>query len=281
MAAKKVQITISDLNNKPATVTFKIDRPNDLIQSKICSSNDFYERQLLDVIGNITPPNSVFIDIGANIGNHTLFMAAKTQARVFAFEPNKKNYYRLERNIKLSKLTANVESHNIAIGKKTATVRSVILSHENTGSAIVQQTTENDKNGVDLVRLDDFLAVNPVIFGGELVVKIDVEGMEVDVLEGMINTIEKYKPVIICEASSDKNTVLIRNILLPRGYMVAASFFKSPTFLIAHRDKIKNISAHIEHHSWITARNYVSYCELSSLRVRAQKAIFEAAQILK
>ncbi|WHA42580.1 FkbM family methyltransferase [Agrobacterium larrymoorei] len=281
MSNNKVKITLTDLNDDLSPVTFEIDKPTDLIQAKISSTNDFYERPLLDIVGSITPADSVFLDVGANIGNHTLFMAAKTRAKVLSFEPNKDNFGRLIKNIELSKMTGSVEAFNVAVGKQAGVVRSIFSSQKNTGGAKVQSTNKDDELGVPLIKIDDFLKKIKLKFTGKLIIKIDVEGMEVEVIEGMTSTIEEYQPIIVCEASSDKNIVLLRNIPMKRGYIVAASFFKSPTFLMVHKDNASSVFPHILEHSWSSARSYVSYCELSKMKVRAQKAIADAAEILK
>lgn len=170
-------------------------------------------------------------DVGAAYGIFTLFFAksVRENGKVFAFEPNPRLCGYLTKNIKLNRFE-NVEVLQIALGKKTKremlafTSREFgigsLESHEKARILSLKgaQTAE--------VRVD---TIDHLIATGKLhrpdFVKIDVQGLELDVLVGMNVTIQEYKPKIYVEVHSiphvdwkTENTVRILEFLSARGY---------------------------------------------------------------
>src|SRR5258706_5197145 len=77
-----------------------------------------YERRFLNIIAHQFPKNAVALDIGANIGNHVVYLAS-TFADIHAFEPNPNVLRRLTKNIELNHLS-NVKVHPVGLGKSSA-----------------------------------------------------------------------------------------------------------------------------------------------------------------
>jgi FkbM family methyltransferase len=142
----------------------------------------------------------VFLDIGANIGFFTV-IAAKLVGeggRVFAFEPVPKNAASLRRNLALNDFRqvrvfeAAISDHN---GKGE-----LRLSEWIGGAALSTAAPPPDQTGtlaVDLVTIDELVARNEITAPD--FVKIDVEGAEMEVLQGMATTIQACKPTILFE----------------------------------------------------------------------------------
>lgn len=136
---------------------------------------------LLSQINN----QSVVVDVGANIGYYTL-LAAKIAKKVYAFEPDKDSFLILKKNVEENELT-NVFLFNQAVGDKNEKV-GLIINKENYGDSKVKVGNE-----IDCVRLDEVIKEKVDL------VKIDVQGYEAKVVEGMKKIIKKDKPIIFIE----------------------------------------------------------------------------------
>jgi len=132
----------------------------------------------------------VVYDIGAHVGFYTLFAAQLVgeKGKVFAFEPDERNFLYLERNIKLNK-ESNVEVIKSAVSDYNGKL--FFRMGENTSSGSI--TKVNTGAEVLSITVDKFVQTQncPPNF-----MKIDVEGAEALVLLGSLNTIKKYFPKI-------------------------------------------------------------------------------------
>ena len=161
----------------------------------LCSSTDHavlavlleageLERGTRRLIQRFLTPNDVFIDVGANLGLHTLAAARAMQGRgrIIAFEPFEPTQHLLEKSIWMNGFSKMTEIHRAAVSNRSgndtlflgATSGHHSLFPLTTPSSLAPQPVE-----VTLVRLDD------VVSDGTKVdlIKIDVEGAELDVLE--------------------------------------------------------------------------------------------------
>lgn len=144
---------------------------------------------------------STVIDVGANVGNHTIFYAMHTWAGlVYPFEPNIE-----ARRLLLSSLSGNfdyrarvsTEYVEYAVGNKAERLKITATSENNLGGTSFGATSEDSQDIVDCIRLDD------IDFDGHIsFLKIDVEGMELQVLGGAINLIGRFRPAIALEISA-------------------------------------------------------------------------------
>lgn len=144
--------------------------------------------------------NDVVVDVGANIGYYTILLADKVGkiGKVYAFEPDKTNFEILEKNIKESKLE-NVVAVNAAVGRKNET-KILYKSEENLGDHKLYNDqfliSNVKKEMVKIIKLDDYFKDKKVDL-----MKIDVQGWEPEVIEGVKKIIEKDKPIIFMEYS--------------------------------------------------------------------------------
>ena len=131
---------------------------------------------------------NIAIDVGANVGLWAKPLSKKFN-RVFAYEPLEQVYICLERNVNPSKVYIN----KFALGSTNNKVN-MVYDHINTGGSYV---SEVGTGSIDIKRMDD---LNLPKFG---LLKIDCERHELEVLKGAIDTILKYKPIIVCEQQAD------------------------------------------------------------------------------
>jgi FkbM family methyltransferase len=174
------------------------------IQKNIADTADFAYRKDLDFLAQYVPDNAVILDIGANIGNHSLFWASgivgTPAKRIHAFEPVPATYQMLLRNISINDFGNVITPYNFGLGDESqnGTIRK--SPADNIGGASIKEYGGRERHRFifRIERLDDFdLAEDRIDF-----VKIDVEGFELKALAGMKNTLAQHHPVVWIESFS-------------------------------------------------------------------------------
>lgn len=187
--------------------------PYDFISKNIVVFNDFFEADILKTLDKYIPQNAVIIDIGANIGNHSVYWAHRGAKTIHCFEPMIQTYNSLVKNIEINKLNDIVKTYNIGLGDKKTTGEIKKVDGNNIGATQIQESAVNYRFGIRIEKLDDIeLNETAIDF-----VKIDVECFELKTLEGMKNTLIKYKPIIFIETVR-KNYRHVKNFLKKLGY---------------------------------------------------------------
>ena len=163
----------------------------------------------IDLLAYFIQPGSVVIDVGAFIGTHARAFSALVGAtgKVLAFEPRQATGAVLIENARLSPI-ANIRVINSALGsaEKTITVHAQhIETGDNFGALILEPIEDKDDSGekVAITTLDAY-KLDRLAF-----IKIDVEGMELYVLNGAKETVERCRPVIFAECNSLEASVPI------------------------------------------------------------------------
>ena len=136
------------------------------------------------------------VDVGANIGNHTLFFATRFR-RVVAFEPNPLTHALLRWNVDANGLDGAVEVHPHGLSDANGTAL-IEVARANLGASRLDGGgggTGGRRLPVSLVRGDDVLANEAAV----TFVKIDVEGHELGALLGLERTLERHRPVVLME----------------------------------------------------------------------------------
>ena len=155
------------------------------------------EQLLPDMRGSHSP---VVIDIGANIGMYSYYLSrfvAENSGTCIGFEPRTDIWTRLKKNVKSDNFVAEkfALSNRIGFGD-------LFLSSSHGLSSLIANPEFNGfgSERVSLTTLDSYMDSRNV--GSVVFIKIDVEGHELEVLEGADETIRKYKPVILCESEN-------------------------------------------------------------------------------
>ncbi len=172
--------------------------PEDRLELSIRGS---YEPNEVEILKKLIRPGDIVLDVGAHIGHHTLTMArlVGTKGKVVAFEPDPFNFVILEKNI-----TANKYSNIVAIKKGIAESTKkeggiFYYPKDNKAGSMIEDLTKpkGQTIKIDTVSLDDFIENNldsKVDF-----IKIDVDGGEHFVIEGMRSTLKKNPLVLLME----------------------------------------------------------------------------------
>lgn len=186
-----------------------------------------WEPHVVKVFKKYLKPGAVFVDIGANIGYHSLFVSKflNGQCKVHSFEPQPDLCKQLSKSLLLNSLTC-VTVHNYGLAN-TSENHEIIIRDENIGSSsMIGAVKENPlvisgRQTVALKRMDDVFAVADSIS----FIKIDVEGFEYEVFLGGEQTLRKHKPIILFEYSpllyrtiDEELPIKILNYLSELGY---------------------------------------------------------------
>jgi FkbM family methyltransferase len=137
----------------------------------------------------------VVYDVGAFHGILTLFFAAHA-AHVIAYEPNEANQARLIENIRLNNL-GNVVVRGLAIGGQARSGRLVYDPSMAGGGTLDPNAVAPISQRVEITTLDHDIATNAL--PAPDVIKIDIEGWELDALEGARATLDAYHPALFLE----------------------------------------------------------------------------------
>lgn len=196
---------------------------DDLISTAIRNARNFYEADVLAKCREIYLPGTAVVDVGANIGNHTVFFGRVLGAPVYAFEPFPLSFEFLRQNVQANGLSETVSAFAGALGAVEGRGDVIEPDVANFGMVRVKSA---EAGRIEVRRLDSFEIGLPV---GLL--KIDVEGSECAVLMGATNLIRRDLPDIMLEAGDPREFADAARFLLDLGYVAAGRYAATPTYL--------------------------------------------------
>ncbi|MFD0961825.1 FkbM family methyltransferase [Paenibacillus chungangensis] len=155
----------------------------------LSNTKKYYEISDLERFCEYIPDNAVIYDIGANIGNHSLYFSKYTNPKhIISIEPIEQNFELLKANL-LTNDCKNAIAIHAAVGEKDGKVNS-ILDSSNMGACKV---FIDDSGLIQMISLDNSGFARPDF------IKIDVEGFELSVLKGMKQILLNEHPVLWIE----------------------------------------------------------------------------------
>lgn len=172
-------------------------------------SFDHQEMVLLHNLAATLPEGAVILDLGANIGVNTLVLAAACAERggtVYAFEPQRLVFQMLCGNVALNSLD-NVHCLNKAVGRSPGRIGIPKLDYEKCasfgslelGRAQREPIGQHPTAGGPGTEEVEMCAIDGLGLARVDLVKIDVEGMEMDALAGARESLERFRPVLFIE----------------------------------------------------------------------------------
>lgn len=161
-----------------------------------------YEKGTIQLLGDFLKKGSVFMDIGANIGLMST-IASKIvgeKGRVYAVEANPKTIEVLRHNCAIN-LCENIEILPIALASEKGSA--ILYENWNVNRGGASLISQGDEHGltVSKERLDDLFSPDSPVH----LVKIDVEGFELEVLKGGVAWFKTQQPVFIIEVSTQRS----------------------------------------------------------------------------
>jgi FkbM family methyltransferase len=187
-----------------------------------------YEQRFLDFVRPYyrQHPGRVALDVGANIGNHALYLS-DCFSQIHCFDPNPVAVERLEENMRLSRVE-NLFVHPVGLSNDSGELPFVINDDGNLG---VSHFASDSETGPPL----------PIVVGDEFVhrlglnetvdfIKVDVENHEPEVFEGLRETIKKHRPMVAFEYHGhlvpEDHFARIASVL--GGYILAETVYSAP-----------------------------------------------------
>ncbi len=189
----------------------------DFIQSTLFLSKNYYEIDILKDLDRFLPDTGVFVDAGANIGNHTIYWALHGAKRtIHAFEPVESTFKMLTKNARLNELEDQVVNHQCALGERSGRAKISKFDLMNIGGTQIK----GDESGeIQVETLDSVTIAFPRLD----FLKIDTEGFELKVLRGGEQTILKHKPLIFVE-TFEQNRNEVFSYLADLGYKLLKEY---------------------------------------------------------
>lgn len=177
----------------------------------------YYEYALLE---QICRKDYVLVEVGANIGAHTVALAKHigSEGKIYAFEAQPEIFKVLCANV-INNGLQNVHCLPIAIGSEIGEISYPFINYdceENFGAIsldLADKIASDERTPVQIKPLDK--VINPKRLD---VMKIDVEGMEIDVLLGAETIIQQFLPLIYLENDRLEKSASLINILWEFGY---------------------------------------------------------------
>jgi FkbM family methyltransferase len=173
-----------------------------------------FSRGESEVFQKLISPGMTVIEVGANIGAHTLELArlAGPGGTVHAFEPQRVVFQTLCANLALNSC-ANVHAYHMAVGAEPGEILVPFLPPDrpaNFGGLSLLGATAGER--VQLVTLDglDLAACD--------LVKLDMEGMEIEALRGGARTIERFRPFLYVENDRPERAQALTELLVSWRY---------------------------------------------------------------
>lgn len=191
---------------------YYVDDVNDYIKTYVIKQGKNWEEHFHPQFKKYATPGSTVLDIGGHIGTHTLYLSkiVGELGKVHVFEPQAKLFCELAVNMHLNQCK-NVVMHHNALGSEEKWIEIYIPKESwtefyggvlNEGHGTVTDSSSNHTGDkAKMVKLDD-LKLDHISF-----IKMDVEGLEMEVIRGGKETIKRHKPVMIIEIFQNAETV--------------------------------------------------------------------------
>jgi len=169
--------------------------------------------------------NKFFIDAGAFIGDSALTFLEYKPKVILSFEPSSKNYHYLKQTIILNNLDKKINALKMGVGSKN---EKLFLTEDFLASSLVKQPTGQRGTTINVVKIDDFIQKNCSNNSIGLI-KLDIEGNELNAIKGAKEIIKKDKPIILCSIHHTPQDFFKVKPLL-------RSYYKNYAFLIRKLD---------------------------------------------
>jgi len=162
----------------------------------------------------------VVFDVGANFGYLTLVWARSIskEGKVIAFEPNANVNKTLTKTIRANRLENTITLENYALGAEEKVIE---LFLDNTTSNVVQSENSGATAKVQMTSIDQYISKQGIERCD--LIKIDVDGIELDILNGSIETLKQFKPIYIVETNDDNQII---EFFVQRNYTVLDASLK-------------------------------------------------------
>lgn len=214
-----------------------LDRQEPMIRA-IAQSGTFYEHDLLLHLALRGPRGGTFIDVGANFGNHSIFFGKFLADHVICIEPQTRMQNLLRCNLVANDI-ADFSLFDSAVGSAPGTGYMQLPDGAQRDAGMARlvgadsRVSGKGEKLVDVTTLDLLLAEHRRSRSDRhrvSLVKIDVEGMQMDVLAGAKELLAEERPQLVIEAPTADEQDELNTFLGKFGYTAVGRFCSTPTF---------------------------------------------------
>lgn len=204
--------------------------PDDHIHGFMIESGLLYELDLVQGLMVHAPRGGTFLDVGAHIGVHSVVIGKTLSENVLSFEPDIRNRELLERNVEANHVSARIIGK--AVGATCGAVAFRQAAGNNTGMSRLATSDEEGVVDVEMTTLDQEVGEHAGICPS--LIKIDVEGAEMQVLGGGEETVSTFLPDLVVEASTADAFSEVAGWARSRGYRLKGRYCATPTYHFVH-----------------------------------------------
>ncbi len=209
------------LKYHPGVHTIEVQTKSGLYWARVWANEEGRVFCVADMNGQMiedAEEGGVFLDIGANVGRYTIPMATKAKT-VWAFEPEPKNYAKL---VEHTSQYPNIIRVNNALSNQVGITKMNLCGRwgEHT---MVTGLIEEVKEVIEVKTTTVDLFCEAIGIKDIHGIKVDVEGAEALVFEGMIETLKNNNPLIALETHQTADLRIVQDILHETGYEIMAS----------------------------------------------------------
>lgn len=216
MPAKVTPGHLAEFGYRGKASRFFVKNVADIVQSAHLNG-EFYEQEYLEVLETFLTPGGVFLDVGANVGNHAVFVwKYGGQRAIVVIEPNPEAIALLRLNLLLNAVEADISYLGVGLSDRAQNAEAQVPEN-NLGGARMVPTADGP---LKLVTGDSLFAGRHIDF-----IKIDVEGQEIAVLTGLARTIAGCRPTMFVEVN-EENRDAFGGWLRANAYEVAHAFVR-------------------------------------------------------
>lgn len=199
---------------------------NDIYISAGIRETGAWASEETDLLSRLVTPGQTVLDVGANMGSHTLAFCnfVGPSGWVHAFEPQRLMYQAMVASVAMNSW-ANAHCHMKLVGAEPGSMRLPSVSYEQPSNFGMVSLAPGRQRAESLTYLDDqegeeveMITLDSLKLRACHLIKIDVEGMEIDVLRGATETIKVHRPLIYMESQHDADGRAALALLKSLGY---------------------------------------------------------------
>jgi len=196
--------------------------------NEIWRANSFWEKEpeTISWLQTELQPDSVFWDVGANIGLYSLYGASfQPKCQIMAFEPESQNFASLCKNIFQNNFK-NIDAFGLALSEKETEISDLYVSSMEAGSAIhnIREKSPWAKQEAVFSQKTFSTSVDALVIKYKIppptIVKIDVDGIEINILRGSLITLRNSIKTLLIELDGHMNSEILamNNIMRESGF---------------------------------------------------------------
>jgi FkbM family methyltransferase len=190
------------IRNFDRNLKLKVNKLWSMGNAIYCSG--FHEFHEFLFLHKFLKPEMTFVDIGANLGEYTVFVAKRVK-KVYSFEPLPKMQHMLQENVNLNNFQhVHIQPYGLSDKEGTLSIHEVDDVHEGLSTFYLGNRKSKAVTEVPLKIFDEqvaLLGIDRIDF-----IKLDIEGGEFFALKGARKSIEKFRPAVMVEINKDTYT---------------------------------------------------------------------------